>query len=198
MKVVITGGGGFLGQVLAREIITLKQLRSGSSSLETTVTELILADIVEPKEYLFDLHTLAKSNGIKLHVKTGDVSNIDYCKELIGTPSNNNDSSDCDGDALSVFHLGAVMSGAPPDLALKVNLYGTINMLEATRAWQEASTNNVRPTFIFSSAGATLGSGHPADWVQNGDTISDATRAAPVSNDMCGPAKMCILIRIYS
>lgn len=115
MKVVITGGGGFLGQVLAREIITLKQLRSGSSPLETTVTELILADIVEPKEYLFDLHTLAKSNGIKLHVKTGDVSNIDYCKELIGTPSNNNDSSDCDGDALSVFHLGAVMSGAPPE-----------------------------------------------------------------------------------
>lgn len=190
MKVVITGGGGFLGQVLAREIITLKQLRSGSSSLETTVTELILADIVEPKEYLFDLHTLAKSNGIKLHVKTGDVSNIDYCKELIGTPSNNTDSSDCDGDALSVFHLGAVMSGAPPDLALKVNLYGTINMLEATRAWQEASTSNVRPTFIFSSAGATLGSGHSADWVQNGDTISDATRAAPVSNDMCGPTKM--------
>ena len=145
MKVVITGGGGFLGQVLAKEILTRKQLRSETSM--QTVTGLILADICEPKTYLFDLHSLAKSNGIDLQIIVGDVSDMSYCKSIIGAPKNNST------DALSVFHLGAVMSGAPPDVALKVNLHGSINMLEATRLWQEASTS--RPTFMFSSAGAS-------------------------------------------
>ena len=107
MKVVITGGGGFLGQVLAKEILTTKQLRSESSMQQ--VTEVILADICEPKEYLFDLHALANSNGIDLQIKVGDVSDMSYCKSIIGVPPKNNTS-----DALSVFHLGAVMSGAPP------------------------------------------------------------------------------------
>ena len=87
MKVVITGGGGFLGQVLAKEILTTKQLRSEFS--KQTVTELVLADIVEPKEYLFDLHSLAQSKNVNLQVQVGDVSNLDYCKSLIGTPEKN-------------------------------------------------------------------------------------------------------------
>ena len=83
-----------------------------------------------------------------------------------------------------------------PDLALKVNLQGTMNMLEATRAWKETSTS--RPTFIFSSAGATLGAGHEADWVQKNDTISDATRAAP--HTTYGTTKACaeLLLADYS
>ncbi|KAL9183427.1 hypothetical protein ACHAXT_004283 [Thalassiosira profunda] len=189
MKVVITGGTGFLGQVLAREILARKQLRSGTATC--TVTRLILADIAEPTEYLFDLHSLAKANGVALELQLGDVSDIGYCKSLIGTPA-------VDGDgALSVFHLGAVMSGAPPDLALKVNLHGTMNMLEAARAWQEASPSS-RPTFVFSSAGATLGAGHEADWVSNDDTISDATRAAP--HTTYGTTKACaeLLLADYS
>ncbi|KAL7533867.1 hypothetical protein ACHAXR_005498 [Thalassiosira sp. AJA248-18] len=190
MKVVITGGGGFLGQVLANHILTCLHLRSESS--KHTVTELVLADIAEPKEYLFDLHSLAQSNNVNLAVEVGDVSNLDYCKSLIGTPGKDGN------DSLSVFHLGAVMSGAPPDLALKVNLHGTLNMLEATRAWQEASSSSQRPTFMFSSAGATLGAGHEADWVTHNDTISDATRAAP--HTTYGTTKACaeLLLADYS
>eukprot|EP00571_Detonula_confervacea_P007995 CAMPEP_0172315628 /NCGR_PEP_ID=MMETSP1058-20130122/25807_1 /TAXON_ID=83371 /ORGANISM="Detonula confervacea, Strain CCMP 353" /LENGTH=656 /DNA_ID=CAMNT_0013029747 /DNA_START=69 /DNA_END=2039 /DNA_ORIENTATION=- len=190
MKVVITGGGGFLGQVLAKEILTTKQLRSESS--KQTVTELILADIAEPK-YLFDLQSLARSNNVNVRVEVGDVSNLDYCISVIGTPEKNGST------ALSVFHLGAVMSGAPPDLALKVNLHGTLNMLEAARAWQEASSSSSsRPTFMFSSAGATLGAGHEADWVSKSDTISDATRAAP--HTTYGTTKACaeLLLSDYS
>ena len=198
MKVVITGGGGFLGQVLAKEILTRPRLRSGSSSSsDSTVTKLVLADIVEPRQYLFDLQSLAIDNNVKLHFQVGDVSEMEYCTSLIFGASNRNgtdanaDAADADADddddALSVFHLGAVMSGAPPDLALKVNLHGTLNMLEATRKWQEQLRNNNnnsacrirRPTFMFASAGATLGAGHEADWVSHHDTISDATRAAP-------------------
>mmetsp|Transcript_40627 Transcript_40627/g.85327 ORF Transcript_40627/g.85327 Transcript_40627/m.85327 type:complete len:656 (-) Transcript_40627:135-2102(-) len=192
MKVIITGGGGFLGQVLAKEIITTKLLRSESS--KQIVTDLVLADIAEPKQYLFDLHSLAQSNNVNLHFHVGDVSDMEYCRSLIGTPDPNG------SNALSVFHLGAVMSGAPPDLALKVNLHGTLNVLEATRAWQESpsSSNKARPTFVFSSAGATLGAGHEADWVTHNDTISDATRAAP--HTTYGTTKACaeLLLADYS
>jgi len=189
MKVVITGGGGFLGQVLAKAILSKTRLRS-KSSLDTKVTEVVLADIAEPKDWLFDLHALAASKNIALRVEVGDVSDISYCKSIVGIPSDTE-------AALSVFHLGAVMSGAPPDLALRVNLHGTMNMLEATRSWQETASGS-RPTFIFSSAGATLGAGHEADWVSNNDTISDATRAAP--HTTYGTTKACaeLLLADYS
>jgi hypothetical protein len=49
-------------------------------------------------------------------------------------------------------------------------------MLEAARAWG-AAPGAARPTFVFASAGATLGAGHPADWVSKDDVVSDATRA---------------------
>ena len=191
MKVVITGGGGFLGQVLAKEILTKGSLRS-KSCLDNKVTEVVLADIAEPKDWLFDLQALATSKNIVLRVEVGDVSDVSYCKSIVGSPS------DAEAEAaLSVFHLGAVMSGAPPDVALKVNLHGTLNMLEATRAWQEAASGS-RPTFMFSSAGATLGAGHEADWVSNNDTISDATRAAP--HTTYGTTKACaeLLLADYS
>ena len=100
MKVVITGGGGFLGQVLAKEILTIRELRSGST--RENVVELVIADIAEPKEYLFDLHSLAKSSNVNLRVQAGDVSDMAYCKALIGRPEKDG------SDALSVFHLGAV------------------------------------------------------------------------------------------
>jgi NAD(P)-dependent dehydrogenase (short-subunit alcohol dehydrogenase family) len=191
MKVVITGGNGFLGQVLAKEILSKGCLRSKSLT-GIKVAEVILADIstAEPKDWLFDLQALAESNNIALRSEVGDVSDMSYCKSIIGSPS------DAEA-ALSVFHLGAVMSGAPPDLALKVNLHGTINMLEATRAWQESAPGS-RPTFMFSSAGATLGAGHEADWVSKTDTISDATRAAP--HTTYGTTKACaeLLLADYS
>ena len=194
MKVIITGGGGFLGQVLAKEILSTPRLRSESSNEPVVVAELILADIIEPKEYLFDLHSLAAANNVDLHFQVGDVSELDYCMSLIGFPRDQDDA------ALSIFHLGAVMSGAPPDLALRVNLHGTLNMLEATRRWQESSSSSPRrrPTFMLASAGATIGAGHEADWVSHHDTISDSTRATP--HTTYGTTKACaeLLLADYS
>jgi NAD(P)-dependent dehydrogenase (short-subunit alcohol dehydrogenase family) len=194
MKVVITGGGGFLGQVLAKEILTNPHLRSVDKTVK--VAQLVIADIVEPKKYLIDLHSLAKDNNVNLQFIVGDVSNLEYCMSLIGT-TNRSSKNYAGKGALSVFHLGAVMSGAPPDLALRVNLHGTLNMLEATRKWQESNPNS-RPTFMFASAGATLGAGHSADWVSHDDTISDATRAAP--HTTYGTTKACaeLLMADYS
>ena len=194
MKVVITGGSGFLGQVLAREVLARKRLRAGPDEL-VAVTCVVLADLTEPN-YLFDLPSLAESSGVRLSVMTGDVSDAAYCASLVA--SCEEDADEDVFDALSIFHLGAVMSGAPPDLALRVNLHGTMNMLEAARSWRTADDTRARPTFVFSSAGATLGSGHPADWVKKGDTISDSTRAAP--HTTYGTTKACaeLLLADYS
>ncbi|EJK58364.1 hypothetical protein THAOC_21521 [Thalassiosira oceanica] len=197
MRVVITGGSGFLGQVLAREVLARGRLRSGPDDAPVAVTRLVLADLAEPR-YLFDLPSLAASSGVRLSVMTGDVSDASYCASLVA-PGGEGGEGEGDDDALSIFHLGAVMSGAPPDLALKVNLHGTVNMLEAARSWREAGGGRRgRPTFVFSSAGATLGSGHPADWVGKGDTIADSTRAAP--HTTYGTTKACaeLLLADYS
>ena len=69
--------------------------------------------------------------------------------------------------AVSVFHFGAVMSGQGEqdfDLVMRVNLHGTLNLLEAAR-----QCGATRPRFILASAGATLGSGAPTDYVEKED-----------------------------
>ena len=89
---------------------------------------------------MFDLESYAISNNVTFRLEVGDVTDLEYCNLIIGSPP-----TKCCGDGgsskcgLSIFHLGAVMSGAPPDLAMSVNLRGTMNMLDATRPWQEAS-----------------------------------------------------------
>jgi NAD(P)-dependent dehydrogenase (short-subunit alcohol dehydrogenase family) len=197
-RVIITGGGGFLGQYLAREILSERgrngRLRCGIVA-HARVVELILADIVLPSsETIFaDLEDLARERDVKLRYVAGDVSETEYCRSLImGDQIDGDDVGDNIG--LSIFHLGAVMSGAPPDLAMRVNLHGTMNMLEAARAGRErasssSSSTSSRPTFVFSSAGATIGAGHEADWVTHRDAISDSTRACP--HTTYGTTKAC-------
>ena len=161
MKVIITGGGGFIGQVLAKEILSRGVLRSEDGLVR--VTEIVLCDIVPPKEPLVVSELVS--------VSVGDVSDKSYCESLVLGDSS---------EGLAVFHLGAVMSGtgeANFDLCVSVNLQGTVNMLDCAKQWKER--NSKTPTFIFTSAGATIGSGHPADWVSASDIISDATRPTP-------------------
>jgi len=188
MRVVITGGGGFLGQVLASEILKRGHLRSGEDS-NVPVTEVVIGDVMEVKEWLFD--SLQTSSIVT--VKVGDVCDASYCASLL-----NDDNNDKDG-GLCVFHLGAVMSGAGEadfDLAMNVNLKGMMNMLEATRQFR--SSSKVIPTFVYASAGATIGSGCDTDWIQSGDVISDSTRAAP--HTTYGMTKACgeLLLSDYS
>ena len=61
MKVVVTGGLGFLGQTLTKALLTThRDLRSNSSSQQ--VTSIILADLTQ-NEYLIDLPRLAQDAG---------------------------------------------------------------------------------------------------------------------------------------
>ena len=107
MKVVITGGTGFIGRMLARRIVELGRL-AGPSGRPEEVDEILLFDTSQPSEPLSGLDDRVK-------VVTGDVTDRDQLGRLI------------DRDDVSVFHLASVVSAGAElafDLAISVNLMG--------------------------------------------------------------------------
>ena len=112
----------------------------------------------------------------------GDVSSREFCdslyKEIPDATKH-----------VSIFHLGAVMSGDGErdfDLCMRVNLHGFLNMMEGARS---LNAHGLVPKFVFASAGATLGSGSPTDYITKEDIISDAVRATP--HTTYGATKAC-------
>lgn len=49
MKVIITGGGGFLGQALARELAKRGEL-ANKEGIQETISDLVLLDVCSPPE----------------------------------------------------------------------------------------------------------------------------------------------------
>ncbi len=150
MKVVITGGTGFIGRMLARAIVARGSL-TGPSGAQEEVDAITLFDAVEPPAPLEGLDGRAK-------VVIGDISDKDLVSGLI------------DRDDVSVFHLASVVSGGGEkdfDLAIRVNLTGGLNVLEAARA------RGSRPRLVFASSIAVFGGGAmPA-------VVGDTTKQTP-------------------
>lgn len=116
MKLVITGGGGFLGQRLAEAL-----LASGSINLPDQLK------VVDPEVILADLADVKLSPALdgKVTFQAVDIGDCDAVRALIGP------------DTCAVFHLAAVVSSAAEadmDLGLRVNMQGHHNVLEACRA----------------------------------------------------------------
>jgi len=134
VKVVITGGTGFIGRMLARRILELGKLTGPSGALEQ-VDEIVLFDAVAPSAPLKGLEEGAR-------IVTGDISDRDLVFGLV------------DRDDISVFHLASVVSGGGEldfDLAIRVNLTGGLNVFEATRARKST------PRVVFASSIAVFG-----------------------------------------
>ena len=150
MKVVITGGTGFIGSMLARRILERGEL-TGPSGRPEAVDEMVLFDAVEPAAPIPGLDERAR-------VVAGDIADRSLVASLV------------DRDDLSVFHLASVVSGGGEqdfDLAINVNLHGGLNVFEACRA--RASS----PRLVFASSVATFGgSAMPK-------TVGDQTKQTP-------------------
>jgi nucleoside-diphosphate-sugar epimerase len=131
MRVVITGGTGFIGQKLARRLLESGKL--GGAKID----EIVLFDIGAP---------LVPIEDRRVRVMTGDIANSANVREAIAP-----------GTA-SVFHLAAVVSAqaeAEFDTGMRVNLDGTRTVLEACRALGSA------PKLVFSSSIAAYGGDLP-------------------------------------
>ena len=131
MRVVITGGAGFLGGRLARAILERGSLTDSRGQLRD-VRELVLVDIAAPA-----VHADARVRGVR-----GSLDDRALVDAVI--------SKDTD----TVFHLAAVVSGqaeADFDTGMRVNVDATRNLLERCRACAAP------PKFVFASSLAVFG-----------------------------------------
>lgn len=150
MKVLITGGCGFLGNQLARKILERGELIGPSGSPEAV-------DAMT----LFDAHfSEASQQGLPDHVTllSADIADRDAVFDAI------------DRDDISVFHLASMVSGECEihfDDALRVNLDGGRNVFEACRA------RGGKPRVVFASSVASFGGAVMPE------VVSDATKRTP-------------------
>ena len=134
MRVIITGGAGFIGRKLAKAILDRGTL-AGADGAQTPVSGLVLFDNVQPDDF-----------GGQAEAVIGDIADAATVRDLVG------------GGTASVFHLAAVVSaGAEEDFELgyRVNLDGTRNVLEACRALARP------PRLVFASSIAVYGGDLP-------------------------------------
>jgi nucleoside-diphosphate-sugar epimerase len=135
MKVLITGGAGFLGQKLAKQLLARGSLKD-SAGLDQTIEQLILVDVVKAHDF----------GDPRVKVVAGDIADLALIQELI-TP-----------DIQSIFHLAAIVSGqaeADFDLGMRINLDAARLLLETCREVGH------KPKIIFTSSVAVYGGALP-------------------------------------
>lgn len=134
MKVMITGGAGFLGQRLARAIHEAGSL-SDPEGNHKAVSRLLLIDTIPPSE---------PPPGAEVAI--GDITDRDFLQPLFGRGVD------------SVFHLAAVVSAAAEadfDLGMRVNVDGTRAIIDACRGCAQP------PRLVFASSIAAFGLAPP-------------------------------------
>jgi nucleoside-diphosphate-sugar epimerase len=127
MKVLIIGGGGLVGQKLARALAARTTLRGAP------ISSLVLADVIDPAQVdaPFEVQTV-----------TCDIADPASVANVI------------DADTDVIYLLAAIVSGqAEEDMTLgyQINMMGTMNVLERCRA--AAS----KPVVVFTSSIAVYG-----------------------------------------
>jgi UDP-glucose 4-epimerase len=135
MKVLITGGAGFLGLRLAKKLLERGAL-AGPNGEQRAIDRLVLVDVV-PAPAMDDA---------RISSFAGDIADPALLDRLI------------DKDTHSIFHLAAVVSGqaeADFDLGMRVNFDATRALLEVCRA------RGHRPRVVFASSCAGYGGDLP-------------------------------------
>jgi nucleoside-diphosphate-sugar epimerase len=135
MKVLITGGGGFIGYRLARRLLKRGTL-AGADGAQQPVTRIALLDAAFPP-----------NPDPRLECVAGDLSAPGVIDRVVGD------------DTAAVFHLAAVVSAgaeADFDLGYRVNLDGTRMLLEACRRLRRPAR------LVFASSVAAFGGDLPA------------------------------------
>ena len=118
MRVIITGGGGFLGHQLCEELLRLGSL-VGPKSPTCPIEKIVLLDAVFPR-------TLKTSeSSIQVERIAGSIESAEAIDAALGADKD-----------VAIFHLASMVSGECEerfDDALGVNLQGGLKLLEAAR-----------------------------------------------------------------
>ncbi len=149
MKILITGGGGFVGARLARTLLERGTLAGRA------IERMVLTDLAPPPADL-----LANP---KVSARTGAL--IEQCRELAGERFD------------AVFHLASAVSGeceADFDLGLRSNIDSTRALLDTLRAQVNAGTTPAR--LVFSSSVAVFGPDPAFAWTGH---VDDRTIPTP-------------------
>lgn len=136
MKVLVTGGAGFLGQRLARKLLDRGCLKDGDGR-EQRIDQLVLLDVVAAEGFADP----------RVRVVSGDIGDAGVLDELI------------DADTASIFHLAAIVSGqaeADFELGMRINLDASRLLLDTCRR------RGHRPRVLFTSSVAVYGGVLPA------------------------------------
>jgi D-erythronate 2-dehydrogenase len=147
MRIVITGGAGFLGSRLARQLLKRRTLTDGRGQ-QREIAKLVLLDIAP-----------ARIEDARVESVAGDLADASLIERIV-TP-----------DTDSIFHLAAIVSGqaeAEFDVGMRVNLDATRALLERCRRLAQA------PKVVFTSSLAVFGGALP-DPVRDDSTITPQT-----------------------
>ncbi|WP_114814815.1 D-erythronate dehydrogenase [Paraburkholderia kururiensis] len=131
MKVLITGGAGFLGQRLARRLLERGEL-AGPNGRAEKISTLVLLDVAAAPDF----------GDARVKAMVGDIADRAVLEQAIDT------------DTTAVFHLAAIVSGqaeADFDLGMRINLDASRTLLEVCRA------RGHRPRVVFTSSVAVYG-----------------------------------------
>ncbi|OUS05278.1 NAD-dependent dehydratase [Rhodobacterales bacterium 52_120_T64] len=148
MKILITGGGGFIGQKLAKKLCEAGTLN------QQKITGITLADVVEPA---------SSETNIPVHRIISDISSGSDVDALF------------EGKPDVIYHLAAIVSGAAEadfDLGMRINLGGTMNVFSAARKLGESSGTS--PMVIYASSVAVHG-GEAPETVTDGIELNPQT-----------------------
>ncbi len=148
MKVLITGGAGFLGRRLASKLLQRGTLKNAELR-EEKIDQITLFDVVPALGF----------NDPRIKVVTGDVSDAEALAQVI------------DAKTTSIFHLAAVVSSQAEDdfdLGLSVNLDASRLLLDTCRRVGHC------PKVIFASSLAVYGGALP-DVVQDDTVLTPKT-----------------------
>jgi len=152
MRIVITGGAGFLGSRLARKLLARGTLTDASGRVRE-IASLVLLDVAPPAGF----------DDRRVTSIAGDLADPAVIARAVTD------------DTDSVFHLAAVVSGqaeADFDIGMRVNLDATRALLERCR------TLRAPPKFVFTSSLAVFGGPLPTPVPDNAPVTPQASYGA--------------------